>query len=471
MNKISKDIIPPEYYMINCLFTLNIETDIRPIQIFYDYMNPEQRDDSNYFKDDGTLIDGYEEFVKECICINLLITLLNKNINGFNIFCNYLSSEKIFKIKRNNYLLNIFLNSKNLNLNRIQTNINRIFDKMEKIENIFNIPKFKFNKILNFILRQPHNFNRFLNINSNIQKLYPCSDKLYIKITTYFMKLINIKTDINIDIDNHDKKYEYHINEVKNNILINHLAINLNCNVDNLINVFNESDYLNKSKKFFRDNNIFDINIIPNLNYFLLIFLNLLYFKKSNSNNDISIKYSNTTDKNILRKIFFDKLKIKVIKKNIYNTELLFFEDIEDWIKNQKVDEELENNKNLIRFLKLLTFILNIDLKYLNPDIDYNIIKINRNKYSPIKKIFSNNQNLIDMYINYRTKIVYNNKSTFQPILIGGGKKIIDQKSIINILNNSKGKFKKDIIKMISLKNKIECNLAKNDIAYTVFDF
>lgn len=297
---------------------------------------------------------------------NKTIILTNKK-NEINLKLNKLFEEDI---ELENLDKSLDVNSKILIKNgkykdyTFKNNFINLFD--DTIENII-IP-------INKIIKNKHLIFKLL--------IKLANNWINVKLNKPWLNNENIKNikknyiyDLVKGLDDFTKCGEHEIKDKnnKNPFILEKIPINIDCN--DFLEVLLEENYGPNSKRFFRNK------------HFFKIFNWKEYFN--------SLEYSNLYIIMILLNKLKFKIKSKYIKK--INKYINYYEDFNSWNKHQNIDKELYKNKNLGLFLDLSIKLINRDIIYLNDNIDnivdlYNEYYKTKYNYNELKQIDYNDE-------------------------------------------------------------------------------
>lgn len=276
---------------------------------------------------------------------------------------------------QNFFLKRIYLNQFNPNkkediiqeLKNLKLNHKNEFVK-DIIDNFLNVKKYEYikNKILNEYL---DNFkeviNKYSKLNGknvliNFKKdeehfLFKIESFNYDNVSIILKeinkipdKLLNLKDTYNLFLieNNYDKCFNLNLN-----------LDYINCEL-NILEILLEKGYGSKSKNFFRNDNNFYIH-------------------------DLLIIFSHGIPNPFLILDIFKKLKFRKININLYNSDIFIIEGYESWSKQDNIDKQLLNNKNLKIYLEIMLIFINLNIGILN-------------SYTYIEDLVSNIKNNLD---------------------------------------------------------------------------
>ena len=249
------------------------------------------------------------------------LKLNHKNEFVKDIIDNFLNEKKYEYIK--NKILNEYLD-----------NFKEVINKYSKLNGK--------NVLINFKKDEEHflfkidSFN-YDNVSITLKEINKIPDKLLNFKDTYNLFLIE---------NNYDKCFNLNLN-----------LDYINCEL-NILEILLEKGYGSKSKNFFRNDDNFYIH-------------------------DLLTIFSNGIPNPFLILDIFKKLKFRKININLYNSDIFIIEGYESWSKQDNIDKQLLNNKNLKIYLEIMLIFINLNIGILN-------------SYTYIEDLVSNIKNNLD---------------------------------------------------------------------------
>ena len=413
-------------------------------------------------------IEYFKIYIQKFIFYNNdIIYLIDKTLKIIELFKNYLVLAK--KLKENDkdiYLLDKIEISKDIILRKLNNQDISTFNELLKKENIENE----------------------INILNEKRK-----------------KFKNVSKQLKLDFIKRKKDQNYY----------NYLDLNIESNEikQKIDEVLNEPSYGNNSESFFNNPLFFKIFFNYRLKYNLESDGGKGTLKDDKDRyllNDYQLNLLQHVDPKILYNLFLKKLKFRKKLKFVIDRKINIIESVDSWKDYQNLDLKLNNNKNLLKYLENIVFIINANINFLNPGIN-SVFQmydesINSNddffKKKPIglnlndiittnevlkedehnqKMIINNyNQYLLDKFIkdHMNENYVYHlfgqsggSKNTLKLLEKNILKKVNENNKIFMNLIKKSSISKKSLMKLLNFKNTFEHKLiAEHYTTHTIFN-